>query len=92
MKAAPIFASLALPAPFLSFKLSGPVLEMIVLYRIFGSLLLIALTFAGLALMVAQARGQHILKNTAAFAGLFLTGIMLLQTCCSILQRISRVR
>jgi hypothetical protein len=59
---------------------------MIVLNRIFGSLLLIALTFAGLALIVAPTHGQRILKNTAAFAGLFLIGIMLLQTCCSILN------
>lgn len=59
---------------------------MIVLNRIFSSLLLIALTFAGLALMMAPDYGRRMLKNTAAFAGLFLAGIMLLQICCAILS------
>jgi hypothetical protein len=60
---------------------------MTVLYSLFGTLLFIGLVTSGLLLMVAPSWGRALLKNTAAFASLFLIGIMLLQTCCAMLSR-----
>ena len=59
---------------------------MTVLYSPFGHLLLIGLVVSGLLLIVAPSCGRALLKNTAAAAGLFLLGMMLLQACCARLR------
>src|SRR5438046_813579 len=52
---------------------------MSILIQVFGSFLLMALVVAGLLLIVAPSYGQRLLKNTAAFAGLFILGIAMLE-------------
>jgi hypothetical protein len=53
---------------------------------LFGSLLLLGLTIAGLLLMVSPGLGRQLLKNIGIAAGLFLLGLTLLQVCCSALH------
>ena len=59
---------------------------MTILNQIFASSLLLALIVAGLLLIVTPVDGQRMMKNAAAFVGLFVLGIVLLQICCSMLQ------
>jgi len=51
---------------------------MAILIQIFAPLLLLALMIAGLLLIVAPRYGGRMLKKTAAFTGLFVLGIVLL--------------